>query len=78
MVSSVFDRISPHLFCDANDLAFSFLPTAPITPPTKGSMMKTKRVSCQLITSIIPKQAMIMIGYLISEKRLAITEFCTS
>ena len=44
----------------------------------KGSMINTKMVSFQLITIIMPRQAMIIMGYLTSEKRLAITEFCTS
>ncbi len=78
MVSSALERISPHLFCEANDLAFNFLPTRPITKPTNGSIRNTNMVSFQLTIIIMPRQAMIIIGYLISENKLAITEFCTS
>ena len=78
MVSSTLESMSPHLFCAFIDFSLSFFPTDPIMNPNRGSITNTKRVSCQLITSIIPRQATIMIGYLMMEKRLAITEVCTS
>ena len=78
MVSSALESMSPHFCCAASDLAFSFLPTAPIRDPIMGSIMNTKTVSFQLMKSIIPRQAMIMTGYFTSENSDAITEFCTS
>ena len=55
IVSSVVERIWPHISWALSDFAFSFFPTDPITHPASGRRMSTKTVSCQLTAIIVAR-----------------------
>ena len=78
MVSSILLSSTPHWFWPSSETRFRRLPTLPMTQPAMGSSTSTNSVSCQLMTIIITRQAMIMMGFLNSMSSEVMMEFSTS